>query len=57
MVMLLMRFSILKEYKLADRLIISPMWGINIFFLEVGIILTLHVSTSIRITNLFRRDE
>ena len=52
--------AIIQGEKLADRMIISPfwgMWGINIFFLVVGIILTLHVSTSIRITNLFRRDE
>jgi len=52
--------AIIQGEKLADRLIISPfwgMWGINVFFLVVGIILTLHVSTSIRITNLFRRDE
>ena len=60
MVKLLIRFSILNEQKLADRMIISPflgMWAINIFFLVIGIILTLHVSTSIRITNLFRNDE
>ncbi len=52
--------AIIQGEKLADRMIISPfwgMWGINIFFLVVGILLTLHVSTSIRITNLFRRDE
>jgi lipopolysaccharide export system permease protein len=60
MVTLLIRFSILNEQKLADRLIISPfwgMWGINVFFLAVDVILTLHVSSSIRITNLFRSDE
>ncbi|PKD44224.1 LptF/LptG family permease [Rhodohalobacter barkolensis] len=52
--------AIIQGEKLADRLVISPfwgMWGINIFFLIVGIILTLHVSTSIRITNLFQKDE
>ncbi|WP_069130914.1 LptF/LptG family permease [Rhodohalobacter halophilus] len=52
--------AIIQGEKLADRMIISPfwgMWGINIFFLIVGIILTLHVSTSIRITNLFQKDE
>jgi lipopolysaccharide export system permease protein len=52
--------AIIQGEKLADRMVISPfwgMWGINIFFLIVGIILTLHVSTSIRITNLFQKDE
>jgi len=52
--------AIIQGEKLADRMIISPFWGmwaINIFFLVIGIILTLHVSTSIRITNLFRSDE
>jgi lipopolysaccharide export system permease protein len=52
--------AIIQGEKLADRMIISPfmgMWGINIFYLILGIILTLHVSTSIRITNLFRREK
>lgn len=52
--------SIIQGEKLADRMIISPfmgMWGINIFLLTIGIILTLHVSTSIRITNLWGRSE
>lgn len=52
--------SIIQGEKLADRMIISPflgMWGINIFLLIIGIILTLHVSTSIRITNIWSRSE
>lgn len=50
--------AIIQGEKLADRMIISPflgMWGINIFFLMVGLILTLHVSSPIRITTLFQR--
>jgi lipopolysaccharide export system permease protein len=52
--------AIIQGEKLADRMIISPfmgMWGINIFFLVLGILLTLHVSTSIRITNLWGGRE
>jgi lipopolysaccharide export system permease protein len=52
--------AIIQGEKLADRMIISPffgMWGINIFFLVLGILLTLHVSTSIRITNLWGARE
>ncbi len=52
--------AIIQGEKLADRMIISPfmgMWGINILYLVFGIILTLHVSTSLRITNLLRRNE
>ena len=52
--------AIIQGEKLADRLMISPfmgMWGINIFYLAIGLILILHVSTSLRITNLFRRNE
>lgn len=52
--------AVIQGEKLADRQMISPfmgMWGINIFYLLVGIILTLHVSSSIRITKLFSRNE
>lgn len=52
--------AIIQGEKLADRLITSPflgMWGINVLLLIVGIILTLHVSSSIRITALWRRSE
>lgn len=52
--------AVIQGEKLADRLLISPfmgMWGINIFYLIIGLILTLHVSSSIRITKLFRKNE
>jgi lipopolysaccharide export system permease protein len=52
--------AIIQGEKLADRMIISPfmgMWGINIAMLIAGIILTLHVSTSFRISNLWSRRE
>lgn len=52
--------SIIQGEKLADRMIISPfmgMWGMNILLLTIGLILTLHVSTSFRITNLWSRSE
>jgi lipopolysaccharide export system permease protein len=52
--------AVIQGEKLADRMLISPfmgMWGINIFYLIIGIILTLHVSSSIRITKLFSRNE
>lgn len=52
--------AVIQGEKLADRQLISPflgMWGINIFYLLIGIILTLHVSSSIRITKLFQRNE
>lgn len=52
--------AIIQGEKLGDRMIISPfmgMWGINLFYLAVGIVLTLHVSTSIKITNLLNRSE
>ena len=51
--------SIIQGEKLADRMIISPfwgMWGINILFLIFGIILTLNVGTSIRLSNLWSRN-
>ena len=52
--------AIIQGEKLGDRMIISPfmgMWGINIFYFIIGTILTLHVTTSIRITNLIKRSE
>lgn len=52
--------AVIQGEKLADRMLISPfmgMWGINIFYLIIGIILTLHVSSPIRITKLFNRNE
>lgn len=52
--------AVIQGEKLADRMLISPfmgMWGINIFYLIIGIILTLHVSSSIRVTKLFSRNE
>jgi len=52
--------AVIQGEKLADRQLISPfmgMWGINIFYLLIGIILILHVSSSIRITKLFQRNE
>lgn len=52
--------AIIQGEKLADRMIISPfmgMWGINIFLLIIGIILTLHISTNIKITNLRKTRE
>lgn len=52
--------AVIQGEKLADRMLISPfmgMWGINILYLLIGIILTLHVSSSIRITKLFSRNE
>lgn len=52
--------AIIQGEKLADRMIISPflgMWGINIFYFIIGSLLTLHVTTSFRITNLVRRSE
>lgn len=52
--------AIIQGEKFGDRLIISPflgMWGINIFYLIIGLLLTLHVTTSFRITNLIKRSE
>jgi len=52
--------AIIQGEKLGDRMIVSPfmgMWGINIFYFIIGSILTLHVTTSIRITNLIKRSE
>lgn len=52
--------AIIQGEKFGDRLEISPflgMWGINIFYFIIGSLLTLHVTTSIRITNLINRSE
>jgi lipopolysaccharide export system permease protein len=52
--------AIIQGEKLADRMIISPfmgMWGINIFLFVIGLFLILHVSSSFRITNLWRSSE
>lgn len=52
--------AIIQGEKLGDRMVVSPfmgMWGINIFYFIIGTILTLHVTTSIRITNLIKRSE
>ena len=52
--------AIIQGEKLGDRNVISPfmgMWGINIFYMIIGIILTLHVTTSIKITNFLKRSE
>lgn len=51
--------ALIQGEKLADRLVISPfmgMWGINIFLFVTGLILWLHVTTSLKITNLLRKD-
>tara|TARA_R100001143_G_scaffold63604_1_gene73777 strand:- start:30487 stop:31902 length:1416 start_codon:yes stop_codon:yes gene_type:complete len=52
--------AIIQGEKFGDRMVISPflgMWGINIFYFIIGSLLTLHVSTSFRITNLLKRSE
>lgn len=52
--------SIIQGEKLADRLYITPfvgMWSFNIVFSLIGIGLILHLSSELRITNLFRRDD
>lgn len=52
--------GIIQGEKLADRMFISPftgMWAINFFLMAAGVILTLHVSTSLRITNLWVKNE
>ena len=51
--------ALIQGEKLADRLVITPfmgMWGINIFLFVTGLILWLHVTTSLKITNLLRKD-
>lgn len=50
--------AVIQGEKLADRMLISPfwgMWGINLLYLIIGIILTLQVTTSLQLTRLFRR--
>ncbi|NBB77306.1 MAG: LptF/LptG family permease [Bacteroidetes bacterium] len=52
--------AVIQGEKLADRMLISPfmgMWAINFLYLFIGFILVLHVSTPLRITKLFRRNE
>ena len=51
--------ALIQGEKLADRMVITPfmgMWGINLFLLSIGIILWLHVTTSLKVTNLFNKD-
>lgn len=51
--------AIIQGEKWADRLLLTPftgMWGINIFMGITGILLTLHVSTSLRLSPT-RRDS
>lgn len=48
--------SIIQGEKLADRLFISPfwgMWGFNVIFSGVGILLIIHLMTDLRPTKLF----
>jgi lipopolysaccharide export system permease protein len=50
--------AIIQGEKLADRLLISPflgMWAINIFFMIIGLFLTLQVSTSFHFRKLFSK--
>lgn len=52
--------AVIQGEKLADRMIISPfmgMWGINLLLLGIGLILTLHVSSPYRLTNIWEKDE
>lgn len=52
--------SIIQGEKFADRLLISPMtgmWAVNLVLLTAGVLLTLRVSTSLRLTNLWKRDQ
>lgn len=52
--------SIIQGEKLADRLLISPMigmWAVNLVLLSAGLLLTLRVSTSFRLTKLWDRDQ
>lgn len=51
--------ALIQGEKLADRMVITPfmgMWGINLFLLAIGIILWLHVTTSLKFTNLLNKD-
>lgn len=52
--------SIIQGEKLADRLFISPFWGMwsfNFVFSIIGILLIIRLSTEIRIANLFNRND
>lgn len=52
--------SIIQGEKLADRLFITPFWGMwsfNIIFSIVGIILIIHLTTDIRISTVLSRDD
>lgn len=52
--------SIIQGEKLADRLFITPFWGMwsfNIFFSIIGIALIIRLSTEISISNFLRKSE
>lgn len=52
--------AIIQGEKFADRGIISPflgMWGINIIYFIIGLLLMLHVCTPLKITNLLQSNE
>jgi len=52
--------SIIQGEKLADRLYITPFWGMwsfNIIFSIIGIFLIIRLSTDFRISNLLRRND
>lgn len=52
--------SLIQGEKLADRLIISPFWGMwtfNIVLSLIGFTLILHLTTNLHITKLFRRRD
>ncbi|MEX0647110.1 MAG: LptF/LptG family permease [Balneolaceae bacterium] len=52
--------AVIQGEKFADRIIISPfmgMWGINLFLLVIGLVLTLHIASPFRLTNILKKDE
>lgn len=52
--------SIIQGEKLADRLFITPFWGMwsfNIVFSVIGIILITHLTTEIKLKNLLRKRD
>lgn len=52
--------AIIQGEKFADRGIISPfmgMWGINMIYFIIGLLLMLHVCTPLKITNLLQSNE
>jgi len=52
--------AIIQGEKFADRGIISPfmgMWGINMIYFVIGLLLMLHVCTPLKITNLLQSNE